>query len=118
MDLVKLLQDLALTINSLQAQLVDAQAALDIQVKSSYDSGFSAGVASVVLPPASDKIYSQSELEQAVSSATAPLSEQVGVLQAKVDEIPALVDQKVLEVLAAFKAELLLKIVDVENLLK
>lgn len=111
MDLVKLLQDLATTIASLQTQLVDAQAALDAQVKVSYDKGFTDGVASVVLPPASDKIYSQVELDQALAAAVLPLQEQV-------NGIPALVDQKVVEALAQFKNDLLVKVQDIENLLK
>lgn len=111
MDLVKLLQDLAATITSLQAQLQDAQAALDASVKAGYDKGFSDGAASVVLPPASDKIFSQAELDQAVQAAVQPL-------QSQVDGIPALVDQKVLEAMVQFKADLLAKVVDIENLLK
>lgn len=111
MELVTLLQNLSTTIASLQLQLVDAQAALDVQVKASYDKGFAEGVASVVLPPASDKIYSQAELDKV-------LAETVGPLQEQVNGIPALVDQKVVEALTQFKTDLLVKIVDLENLLK
>lgn len=106
MDLLKLLQDLVAQLGALQAQLADAQAALDAAKKLSYDQGFADGVASLPPPPpASDKIFSQAEADALVAAAVAPLQAQVADLQSKVDGIPKLVADAV----AALKADLLSK---------
>lgn len=105
MDILKLLTDLAATIEALKSQLVDAQAAVDQVAKESYDKGFADGVASVVVPP-SDKIYSQAEADALVEAAVAPLKEQVSLLQAQVDGIPAQIEAAVSEAVAKLKADL------------
>ncbi len=88
-DLVKLLTDLGNTIAGLQAQLADAQAALDVAVKQAYDKGFADGVASV---PKGDKIYSQEEADALVKAAVDPLQAQIVEMQAKVEELQKQVD--------------------------
>lgn len=97
-DLLKMLQDLV-------AQLADVPAALEAAKKMSYDQGFADGVASVPVPPVSDKIYSQVELDKAVADAIAPLQIQIADLAAQV----AGFDQKVLDAVALVKSDLLSK---------
>lgn len=107
MDLVKLLQDLATSIAALTSQLADAQAAADASAKMAYDKGFADGVASV--PPVTDKIYSQAELDAAVAGAVQPLIDQVAMLNDQVAAMQGQIDQKVAEAVAALKADLLVK---------
>lgn len=111
MDLVQILQGLIASLQgasdqivALQAQLADAQVSADALAKSKFDEGFAAGVASVL--PNVDKIYSQAELDQKVSEAVLPLQEQIVSMQAQLDAVPSVIDMKVGEALAAFKAEL------------
>lgn len=108
MDLVQLLKDLAASIAALTSQLADAQAAADAAAKMSYDKGFADGVASV---PAGggDKIYSQAELDAAVTAAVQPLSDQVTALTAQVAAMQGQIDQAVADAVAALKADLLTK---------
>ena len=80
MDILSLLNQLVETIGKLQSQLGDAQLA----VQENYNKGFSDGVASVV-PPVSDKIYSQSDLDAALK----PIQDQTVLLQAQIDESSA-----------------------------
>jgi flagellar biosynthesis/type III secretory pathway protein FliH len=111
-------------VEAMKVQLADAQAALD-QVKAQgfdegkvvgleegkklgfdegYAKGFEDGKASVP-PVTGDKIYSQEELDAAVKSAVEPLQAQVTELQAKVDGIPALLEEAVANAKAEVKAE-------------
>lgn len=79
--------------------------------------GFDEGVASVPPcedcpdePPVSDKIYSQAELDAAITAAVSPLNETVSALQTEVDRLNGElsgVDQKISDAIAAVKAELL-----------
>lgn len=108
MDIVKLLQDLSATITSLQSALADAQAAAESIAKEAYDKGFADGVASVP-PVPTDKIYSQEDLDAAVKAAAEPLQARVAELEAQVADMPAAIDAKVAEAMAAFKADLLAK---------
>lgn len=95
------LQTLLASLAALQQEVVDAQALVD----QAYQKGFADGVASVVVPPASDKIYSEEELQAKVAEAVAPLQKKIEELEVVV----AGVDQKIADALAAFKAELLAK---------
>lgn len=104
MDLTAL-QSLLAALAAMQQQVVDAQALVD----QAYQKGFAEGVASVQVP-VSDKIFSQAEVDQMLADAVAPL-------QKKVEELEAIVagfDQKVADALALFKADLLLKVKEVD----
>ncbi len=98
-NILKLLNDLQASISGLQAQLADAQAAVDQVSKEAYAKGFSDGVASV---PVSDKIFSQADMDAALK----PLQDQVASLQAQVDGVPSQIESAVAEAVAAVKAEL------------
>jgi hypothetical protein len=108
MELLVLLQELA-------AKLADAQAALDLEKKKSYDEGFAAGVASVL--PGTDKVYSQEELNAAVLAAKEGLQLEIDSLKAELEvakadleKLKADLDVKVEEAKAALKVELLAKL--------
>ncbi len=117
MDFLKVLQDMIANIAALQTALQDAEATLADAKKASYDEGFAAGVASVPVidpPPASDKIYSQAELDAAVATAVVVVQAKVDELQAQVDSFPGVIDAKIAEAMATFKADLLAKYKDLE----
>ena len=109
MDILAQLQALVSLINELQAKLVDAEAALSESVKTAYDKGFADGVASVP-PPVTDKIFSQAEVDAMLAEAVAPLQKKIEDLEAVV----ASVDQKIADAIIAFKADLLVKVKDIE----
>lgn len=111
-NIVELLQNLVSTINNLQQQLADAQAAVNQVAQDSYNQGFAAGAASVT-PPPSDKIYSQVELDAAVQAAVDPLNQQIMVLngqiasmQAQIDSIPQQIADAVNAAMSDYKAQL------------
>lgn len=109
MGIVEQLTALVAMLNELQAKLSDAQMALEVATKEAYDKGFADGVASVP-PVVSDKIFSQAEVDQMIMDAMLPL-------QKKVEELEVLVagtDQKIAEALMVFKADLLLKVKEVD----
>ena len=95
------LQTLLASLAALQQQVVDAQALVD----QAYQKGFADGAASVVVPPASDKIYSEEELQAKIKEALFPLEEKITSLEAEISLLP----EKIEEGVAAFKAELLAK---------
>jgi hypothetical protein len=105
LDLLKMLQDLVTKLSELQAQLAEASFALEGAKKVSYDEGFQAGIASVIIPviPSSDKIYSEAELQAKIAEAVLPL-------QAQLDAMP----KAIVDAVAAVKAELLMKYSDLE----
>lgn len=109
MDLVKLLNELVANIAALQVQLADAQASAQALADAKYKEGFDAGVASVVIPPVSDKLYSQVELEAKIAEALLPLQTQIAELQAQVEAVPAQIEQAKVEAVAQFKMEFLEK---------
>lgn len=94
-QLVKLLNDLATSIDALKAQLVDAQVA----AQANYDAGFAAGVASV---GGGDKLFTQADLDKAVADAVAPLNVSIAALQAQIDAVPA----QIADAVSAAKAKL------------
>lgn len=108
MDLVQLLNDLVANIAALQAQLTDAQASAQALADAKYKEGFDAGVASVV-PPSTDKIYSQAELDEAIAMALVPVNQQIAGLQAQIDNFQAQLEQEKQAAVVAFKADLLAK---------
>lgn len=117
MDFLKVLQDMIANIAALQLALQDAEATLALAKQASYDEGYAAGVASVPVidpPPTSDKIYSQAELDAAVATAVTVVQAKVDELQAQVDTFPGIIDAKVAEAMAAFKADLFAKYKDLE----
>lgn len=116
MDLLTLLSQLATLlpmIEELKVKLAESQVALDEVAKLKYDEGFAAGVASVIIPPVSDKIFSQAEADALVAAAVAPLEARVVELEAKVTELSADIGSQVAAGVAAamvdFKASLLAK---------
>ena len=104
-DLVQLLMTLKATIDGLQQQLTDAQAALDVAVKASYDKGFADGVASVQVPP-TDKIYTQADLDNAVKLAVDPLMAKISDLEAVVAGIDVKISDAVNAKIAEIKGKL------------
>ncbi|MBY0413708.1 MAG: hypothetical protein K2Q18_06065 [Bdellovibrionales bacterium] len=96
------LQTLLASLALLQQQVVDAQALVD----QAYQKGFADGVASV----GSDKIYSQAEVEVILEDAIAPLQKKIEDLEFVV----AGMDQKIADAIIAFKAELLVKVKEVD----
>lgn len=103
-DLLNLLNTLAETIEGLKTQLADAQAALDVASKQSYDNGFAAGVASVA-----DKIYSQVEMDAAIEAAVAPLKLEIEAMKLEIEALKLQVEEQGKAAVAAFKAEMLAK---------
>jgi len=99
------LQTLLASLAALQQQVVDAQALVD----QAYQKGFADGAASVSVPP-SDKLYSEEELQAKIAEAVAPLQKKIEELEAVV----AGVDQKIADAVAAFKADLLVKVKEVD----
>ncbi len=94
MDLLKLLQDLVVSINAAQAQiaelqtkLADAEAETTKLADEKYSEGYRQGKADGEAGGGSDKIYSQEELEAAVAGAVAPLNEQIAALAVRVEEL-------------------------------
>lgn len=103
--LVELLNALKATIDGLQLQLIDAQNALNIEVKNAYDKGFADGVAS--MGGEGDAIYTQAELDAAVAGAVAPLNEQIAALNLQMVALQESIQPKIDEALVLFKASLL-----------
>ena len=110
MDILAQLAALAALIGDLKGKLEDTQKALDEATKAAYDKGFAAGVASVIVPPPSDKIFSQKEADDLVAAAVEPLQKKVAELEALV----AGIDQKVADGVALVKADLLAKYKELE----
>ena len=108
--MIQLFNLLQQTIADLQTKLMDAQAALEIEKKLSYDQGFADGVASVPVQEVSDKIYSQAEFDAKLAEGLSALQlELEGVkaqfesLKGSVDaQIKAAVDAKLMELKAAY----------------
>lgn len=105
MDLIQMLNNLIAQISELQAKLVDAQKALDEQVKAAYDKGFADGVNSVQVPP-SDKIYSQEDLDNAVKLAVEPLQIKITELEGVVAGFDAKLAEEIMKVKAEIKSKL------------
>lgn len=111
MDLLAIFAALQQAIVDLQAKLAEAQAALEVEKKTSFDAGFAAGVASV--SPGNDKVFSQAELEAAVAQAKAELQlvvdgllAEIAPLKDQLAQIPALIEAGKVEAVLALKAEL------------
>jgi len=104
MDLIQMLNELVAKISELQTKLVDAQKALDEQVKAAYDKGFADGVASVGIP--ADKIYSQEDLDNAVKLAVEPLNVKIMELEGVVAGFDAKLAEEIMKVKAEIKAKL------------
>ena len=100
-DLVQLLVYLKATIDSLQAQLIDAQSSLDVAIKQAYDKGYADGVASI---PVSDKIYSQEEAQALIDAAVEPLNATIIGLTGQIEELKLKIDQSALEIDAKIQA--------------
>jgi hypothetical protein len=111
MDMSKIAEILVL-IADLQAKLADVDAFVAAEKQASYDKGFADGVASVVVPPPSDKLYSQEELDAKIQEAVLPLQAKI----AELEVVVAGIDQLVADKMAAFKAELLVKIQELDAL--
>jgi ribosomal protein L18E len=82
--------DIVALLNELIAKLQDAQAAIAVEKKASYDEGFAAGVASVpvVVVPGDVTPFGQADIDAAVSAA---LLATKAAIKAKLDEVEALV---------------------------
>jgi len=106
MDLMTLIQNILSNVESLKEQLADANAAIAIEKKASYDEGFAAGKVSVNPGGDPEVKFTQADIDAAV----APLNEQLAALQTQVDNIPAQIDQAVV----AFKADLAQKYADLQ----
>jgi hypothetical protein len=109
MDMSKIAEILVL-IADLQAKLADVDAFVALEKQASYDKGFADGVASVVVPPPSDKLYSQEELDAKIQEAVLPLQAKI----AELEVVVAGIDQLVADKLAAFKADLLEKVKSID----
>lgn len=104
------IQALFAALAELQTKIQDAQAALSAEFQAgaaSRDEEVNALKARIAeleaqVPPVGDKIYSQAE----VDAMLAPLNQKISELQATVDAFPGVIEQKVNEAIAAFKAEL------------
>ena len=121
MDIIALLQGLALKIEELGLALADAQAAGDSIAKEAYDKGFADGVASV--PPPTDDVtpFSQADLDAAVLAAVEPLQAQVSAMQSEMDALKLQVEELQMGIEAAkvdavakFKVELAAKYAEMQ----
>lgn len=123
-DLILQLQNVNAELESIQADFSGALAAereagkadrdaevadLKALAVSEYERGVADGKASV--PPSGDKLYSQAELDEAISLAVSPLNEQVLALQGQVsalqgslDGVPAQIAQAVADLKASLLA--------------
>lgn len=81
--------------------------------KLGFDEGFAAGVASVPVGPGG---FTQEQVDAMILAAIEPLQKKIEVLQLVVDGVQAQIDQKVAEALIAFKAELLVKVQEVDSI--
>ena len=104
MDLLKMLSDLGAAITDLQNQLEAAKALAVTE----YDRGFAKGVKSTQ-GEASDKIYSQAELDAKLEEAIDAVSAEIESLKAELEATKASVEPKIEEAIKAFKADLLAK---------
>lgn len=109
MDILAQFSALLALLPELQAKLADAEATLAAASKLAYDKGFADGVASVVVTPG-DKIFSQAEADAMVATAVEPLQKKIEKLELVVVGI----DGKIAEALMVFKADLLLKVKEVD----
>lgn len=96
MDILKLLSDLAASIEALKASLVNAQGQLDVLSKAKYDEGFAAGVASVGV---GDKLYSQIEVDAMLMP-----------VKAELEALKADLPNQINAAIAALKSEILAKV--------
>lgn len=99
------LQTLLASLAALQQQVVDAQALVD----QAYQKGFADGVASVP-PIVSEKIYTQEELDAKIQEALFPLQAKI----AELEMVVAGIDQKIADAIIAFKADLLVKVKEID----
>lgn len=106
MDLITLFNMLQQTIADLQAKLMDAQAALDLEKKASYEKGFADGVASVPVQPISDKIYSQAEFDAKLSEGLAALQMELDGVKAQFESLKGSVDAQIKSAVDAKLGEL------------
>ena len=121
MDIIALLQGLALKIEELKVALADSQAAADSIAAEAYAKGFADGVASV--PPPVDDVtpFSQADLDAAVLAAVEPLQAQVSAMQGEmealklqVEELQMGIEAAKVEAVASFKAELAVKYAELQ----
>lgn len=101
MNLAQILTGLVEQIAALQVQMADAEGAAVQLRKEGFDEGFAAGVASVGVP-ASDKIFSQTE----VDAMLAPLNEQILLLKAQLDAVPSQIADAVSVARTELRAEI------------
>lgn len=95
---------------AMQAQAVDAAAALEAAEKVGFDKGFVAGVASV----GGDKIYSQAEMDAKILEIASSFKEKVAMLEAQIAENDAKMAQAVADAVAAAKAEIMAKLQEID----
>lgn len=107
MDLLALLSQVGQLLpmtEELKAKVAEAEAAASELAQLKYDEGFAAGVASVT-PPASEKIFTQEELDAKIQEALSPLQTKIADLENVVANQDAVIAQKVEEGIAAFKVK-------------
>ena len=109
LDILTQLAVLGALLNELGVKLADSQKALDEATKAAYDKGFADGSKIVIVEP-SDKIFSQKEADLLVLKAVEPLEKKIADLELLV----AGIDGKIEDALVAFKADLLLKVAEID----
>jgi len=116
METVQLLNELALKLEEVKAQILANEAAFEAAKeaygKDKYNEGFAAGVASM---GQGEKIYTHDEAQTLIAEAVAPLKKQVEELEAKVVELQAIVDgvpAQVKQAVDEFKAWALARVKD------
>lgn len=125
MDIIAVLQQLAVTITELQLKLADAQAATE-EIKTvfleqgrvlgleegkaiGYADGYAVGFEAGKLE-GGGKIYTQEELDQAVASAVGPLNERIAAIEVELQAVKDSIPQAIADGVSAFKVELKVKL--------
>lgn len=114
-----LLEQLKVAQEALAAVIADVQVIADqakadgvLEGKASRDAEVASLMAEIealkaAVPPVSDKIFSQAELDAAVAGAVEPLKSQVVALQAEIEALKADVEAKIAQAVVDVKAALL-----------
>lgn len=95
------------------AELDEMLIALDVELKAAEDKGFDLGLAQAGVP-ASDKIYTEADLQAEKELVAQPLKAQIALLDGKVADLQSLVDQIPSQIQVAIDAKIAEVVADYE----
>jgi hypothetical protein len=111
MDFIAQLQALLALVAQIQSENVDLAGKLEEAKKAAYDQGFADGVASV---PVGQVGFTQEQVDAMIAVAVEPLQKKIAELEEKLVNVDQVISDKVVEFKAAFKAEILAKLKEVD----